>query len=210
MGSRWEDYTTHHVNVGADLYESGFLHSAVLWELEPSTTYYYACGDEDRRLSSTRSFRTPGAVSPEERATLAILGDLGQTNDSRCGVVVPAACLPVGRSTRAVVVSTRRKPRRCLATNHSSLWFSIICSGVAAARLVQPWEPGGRNVVMGDRRGGREGYTQRDVLEVAGGSIPNTGVPVLPSTPTKETSETVGAAPDGRRQGLEAGGATGM
>ena len=63
-------------------YTSGFLHSATLEGLQPSTTYYYSCGDETLAMSSVRSFVTPAKVGAEQAITLGILGDLGQTDDS--------------------------------------------------------------------------------------------------------------------------------
>eukprot|EP00752_Nemacystus_decipiens_P008937 g7979.t1 len=76
-------YTTHHTNVNQDEFTSGVLHSAVLEELEPSSTYFYRVGDAELGLSDVRSFTTPGAVGAEQPLVLGILGDLGQTNDSR-------------------------------------------------------------------------------------------------------------------------------
>ena len=63
-------------------YTSGFLHSAIIEGLQPSTTYYYSCGDETLAMSSVRSFTTPAKVGAEQAITLGILGDLGQTDDS--------------------------------------------------------------------------------------------------------------------------------
>ncbi|CBN76693.1 conserved unknown protein [Ectocarpus siliculosus] len=63
-------------------YTSGFLHSATLQGLEPSSTYFYSCGDDTLEMSSVRSFDTPPKVGPEQPITLGVLGDLGQTDDS--------------------------------------------------------------------------------------------------------------------------------
>ncbi|CAN0264605.1 unnamed protein product, partial [Discosporangium mesarthrocarpum] len=62
---------------------SGFLHTATLRGLAPSTRYYYACGSKGTGLSTTRSFKTPPEVGPNHPLTLSILGDLGQTEDSQ-------------------------------------------------------------------------------------------------------------------------------
>lgn len=75
-------YTTQHVNLNLTSVTSGRLHSAIIEGLEPSTTFYYACGDEDLGLSTAREFRTPGYVRPTQAVTFGILADLGQTNDS--------------------------------------------------------------------------------------------------------------------------------
>ncbi len=63
-------------------YTSGFLHSAVLSGLKPSTKYYYSCGDDALAMSSVRSFVTPPKIGANQPITLGILGDLGQTEDS--------------------------------------------------------------------------------------------------------------------------------
>lgn len=76
-------YTTHHVDLNLTEYTSGKLHWATIEGLEPSSTFYYACGDEERGLSSVREFTTPSAVGPSQAVTFGVLGDLGQTNDSR-------------------------------------------------------------------------------------------------------------------------------
>lgn len=76
------DYTTHHVNIGADPYHSGILHTATMTDLDPSTTYFYTCGDVDLGLSAVRDFQTPAMVGLDQAVTIGVLGDLGQTNDS--------------------------------------------------------------------------------------------------------------------------------
>ncbi|CAM9841713.1 unnamed protein product [Scytosiphon promiscuus] len=76
-------YTTSHTNLSLPDVTSGLLHSAVIGGLEPSTTYFYRVGDEELGLSDVRTFTTPGAVGAEQPLILGILGDLGQTNDSR-------------------------------------------------------------------------------------------------------------------------------
>lgn len=63
-------------------YTSGFLHSATLHGLKPSSTYYYSCGDDALAMSSVRSFVTPPKIGADQAITLGILGDLGQTEDS--------------------------------------------------------------------------------------------------------------------------------
>lgn len=76
-------YTTHHANLGLPEVTSGFLHSATMQGLEPSSSFYYVCGDEEVALSTVREFKTPGAVGGNEAVTFGVLGDLGQTNNSR-------------------------------------------------------------------------------------------------------------------------------
>lgn len=76
-------YTTHHTNLNLTEVTSGALHSATMEGLEPSSTFYYVCGDEDLGLSSVREFNTPGAVRADQTVVIGILGDLGQTNDSQ-------------------------------------------------------------------------------------------------------------------------------
>ena len=49
--------------------------------LQPSTIYYYSCGDENLAVSSVRSFVTPPKIGAD-RINLGIVGDLGQTEDS--------------------------------------------------------------------------------------------------------------------------------
>lgn len=63
-------------------YTSGFLHSATLHGLKPSSTYFYSCGDDALAMSSVRSFVTPPKIGPDQAITLGILGDLGQTEES--------------------------------------------------------------------------------------------------------------------------------
>ncbi|CAM9192450.1 unnamed protein product [Choristocarpus tenellus] len=65
------------------VYTSGFLHTATIVGLEPSTRYFYSCGDTEEGLSEPRSFRTPPDVGRSQAVTLSILGDLGQTTDSK-------------------------------------------------------------------------------------------------------------------------------
>ncbi|CAM9492658.1 unnamed protein product [Scytosiphon promiscuus] len=63
-------------------YTSGFLHSATLEGLQPSSTYFYSCGDSTLAMSTVRSFVTPPKFGPEQAITLGIIGDLGQTDNS--------------------------------------------------------------------------------------------------------------------------------
>lgn len=76
-------YTTHHTNLNLTEFTSGVLHSAVIDGLEPSSTFFYRVGDADLGLSNVRNFTTPGVVGPDQPVVLGVLGDLGQTNDSR-------------------------------------------------------------------------------------------------------------------------------
>lgn len=85
------------------------LHSAVLEELKPSSTYFYRVGDAELGLSDVRNFTTPGALGTERPLVLGILADLGQTNDSRYIVwlfVPVCTCKSTqhGVSSRLVVV----------------------------------------------------------------------------------------------------------
>lgn len=102
-------YTTHHTNLNLDEFTSGVLHSAVLEELKPSSTYFYRVGDAELGLSDVRNFTTPGALGTERPLVLGILADLGQTNDSRYIVwlfVPVCTCKSTqhGVSSRLVVV----------------------------------------------------------------------------------------------------------
>lgn len=63
-------------------YTSGFLHSATLTGLSPSTKYFYTCGDKSLEMSSVRYFVTPPEIG-QPSVTLGIVADLGQTEDSR-------------------------------------------------------------------------------------------------------------------------------
>lgn len=85
-------YTTHHTNLDLEEFTSGVLHSAVLDELEPASTYFYRVGDAERGLSTVRNFTTPGVLGAEQPLVLGILGDLGQTNDSRCVDMLMLGC----------------------------------------------------------------------------------------------------------------------
>lgn len=76
-------YTTHHTNLNLEEFTSGVLHSAVLEDLEPWSTHFYRVGDAGLGLSTVRNFTTPGILGAEQPLVLGILGDLGQTNDSR-------------------------------------------------------------------------------------------------------------------------------
>lgn len=83
-------YSINFTNPAWPEYTSGMLHSATIEDLEPSGTFYYSCGDEDLALSTVRQFNTPGAVGPNQTITFGVLGDLGQTNDSRWGKTRPS------------------------------------------------------------------------------------------------------------------------
>ncbi|CAD6261019.1 unnamed protein product [Miscanthus lutarioriparius] len=64
--------TGDHTSYRYFLYSSGKIHHVSIGPLEPSTVYYYRCGEAGREFS----LRTPPAVLPIE---LALVGDLGQT-----------------------------------------------------------------------------------------------------------------------------------
>lgn len=76
-------YTLSFVNPLWPEYTSGRLHTATIEDLEPSGTFYYSCGDEGLALSTVRQFNTSGAVGPNQTVKFGVLGDLGQTNDSK-------------------------------------------------------------------------------------------------------------------------------
>lgn len=78
-------YTLSFINPSRPEYTSGRLHTATKDYLEPSGTFYFSCDDEGLALSTVRQFNTSGAVRPNQTVTYGVLGDLGQTNDSRCG-----------------------------------------------------------------------------------------------------------------------------
>lgn len=57
------------------LYKSGQVHNVVLGPLEANTLYYYKCGGEGAEFS----FKTPPPMGADNPVTIAIAGDLGQT-----------------------------------------------------------------------------------------------------------------------------------
>ena len=63
-------------------YSSGFIHEALLESLQPSTRYFYACGEHGGGWSEKYSFLTPALVGPEEGVVFNVVGDLGQTKMS--------------------------------------------------------------------------------------------------------------------------------
>lgn len=65
------------------VYESGIIHHVELINLNPSTTYYYKCGDsESDTTSDLFSFSTTSQVGSFFPVEFGIIGDLGQTIDS--------------------------------------------------------------------------------------------------------------------------------
>ena len=56
-------------------------------------------------LSTVREFKTPSAVGGNEAVTFGVLGDLGQTNDSRYKVVVVVAVVVAAAAVVVVVVA---------------------------------------------------------------------------------------------------------
>lgn len=81
-----EGYTTsydfNYPNFG--MYESGVIHHTTLTNLTPDTTYYYRCGDLDSDATSgLLSFKTMPRVGDSRPMKFGVIGDLGQTSDSR-------------------------------------------------------------------------------------------------------------------------------
>jgi UDP-2,3-diacylglucosamine pyrophosphatase LpxH len=61
-------------------YKSGYIHHVLLTELEPSTKYYYICGDFFEQIFSKHLFfYTLPKRGDEKKITFAVLGDIGQT-----------------------------------------------------------------------------------------------------------------------------------
>jgi len=64
-------------------YKSGYIHHVLLTDLEPSTEYYYQCGDFINDMKSTvLYFNTLPSVGSDKKITFAVLGDIGQTKHS--------------------------------------------------------------------------------------------------------------------------------
>lgn len=81
-----EGYTTSYdftyPNFG--MYESGVIHHVTLTNLKPDTMYYYRCGDlESDVTSGLLSFKTMPAIGDQRPMKFGVIGDLGQTSDSR-------------------------------------------------------------------------------------------------------------------------------
>ena len=57
---------------------SGEIHSVELTDLKAATRYTYSCGSDSRQFT----FKTPPAVAPTASIKLAVVGDLGQTENS--------------------------------------------------------------------------------------------------------------------------------
>jgi len=65
------------------LYRSGYIHHVLIDELLPSTTYFYKCGDFVNSVkTNTLNFTTLPEVGEKTPITFAIIGDLGQTENS--------------------------------------------------------------------------------------------------------------------------------
>ena len=64
-------------------YKSGYIHHVLITELEPSTQYYYKCGDFTLQSSSQiLYFKTLPKAGDNKLTTFGILGDIGQTENS--------------------------------------------------------------------------------------------------------------------------------
>lgn len=65
-------------------YESGFIHHVLITELQPSTLYFYKCGDLDASIKSELlNFTTLHNVGDHKQFTFGVIGDLGQTDFSK-------------------------------------------------------------------------------------------------------------------------------
>ena len=64
-------------------YKSGYIHHVLITELEPSTQYYYQCGDFTLESSSDiQYFKTLPKIGDSQKITFGVLGDIGQTEHS--------------------------------------------------------------------------------------------------------------------------------
>ena len=65
------------------LYQSGYIHHVLIDELEPSTLYFYKCGDFVNKIKSTLlNFTTLPKIGDHRQISFGIIGDLGQTKHS--------------------------------------------------------------------------------------------------------------------------------
>lgn len=64
----------------SNYYKSGYIHHTLLTNLEPSTQYYYQCGDLINEITShIFSFKTLPEIGNPNRLTFGVIGDIGQT-----------------------------------------------------------------------------------------------------------------------------------
>lgn len=79
----------HFASVANETQGSGGIHHATLTGLEPLTTYYYQVGDVAADVwSDVRSFTTlPAPGSLKDPFSFAVIGDLGQTSDSKTTIM---------------------------------------------------------------------------------------------------------------------------
>lgn len=64
-------------------YKSGYIHHVLLTDLEPSTQYYYRCGDFiSLSISDIFSFKTLPRPGDDIKLTFGVFGDIGQTINS--------------------------------------------------------------------------------------------------------------------------------
>lgn len=64
-------------------YKSGYNHHVILHNLEPSSLYYYQCGDFlENIISKTLQFHTLPKKGDNKEITFGVLGDIGQTINS--------------------------------------------------------------------------------------------------------------------------------
>jgi hypothetical protein len=71
---------------GYEEYKSGIIHHVYLNNLNPSTVYFYKCGNFSAELplvSDVFSFETMPAVGDSRRFTFGVFGDLGQSTASQ-------------------------------------------------------------------------------------------------------------------------------
>jgi hypothetical protein len=76
----------------ACFYTSPEIHSVTLTDLKPDTRYEYTVGTSSKSFS----FKTPPAVSATSSIKLAVVGDLGQTQNSSATVDLMEAALAAG------------------------------------------------------------------------------------------------------------------
>ena len=84
--------SVNYTNPGC-FYTSGEIHSVELPGLTPNTKYTYSCGSD---TAQTFSFKTPPAVGATASLKIAVVGDLGQTENSSATVDMMEAELSAG------------------------------------------------------------------------------------------------------------------
>jgi len=67
-------------------YTSGYIHHVYLNNLEPESTYFFECGDFEKKTTTKSHFTTlqkPGISSKIKPLVFGVIGDIGQTDDSK-------------------------------------------------------------------------------------------------------------------------------